>query len=85
MTDLDLGALDAWITGNPDADEDPDANALDDMDEARWLADEAKCAAQHTDADLIEMFAWILANMPNSPAVPIWRAEVVRRNLTQKE
>jgi hypothetical protein len=71
---MDFAALDTWITGDSNGAYDEYEDAPDTL-----LIREAEDAANSDDPGA--MVAWIVANCPpNDPALPIWRAEVARRN-----
>lgn len=78
---MDYAALDAWILGDESAgfltaEEEDIENEIRDRRRAREEAEDARACD-----DPAEMLEWMLANCrPNDPAIPIWRAEVERRN-----
>lgn len=66
--------MDLFITG--------DSNGAwsDDWTDPTDRAHEEADDARNSD-DPAEMLAWMLANLdPSDPAIPVWRAEVDRRN-----
>lgn len=59
----------AWSDDWTDGSEDRERRAHEEADDARNSDDPA------------EMLAWMLVNLdPSDPAIPVWRAEVDRRN-----